>query len=58
MLPKKDPYILYGVINTKLRDYYKSLDELCDDLEEDREELEQMLEAVGFSYYEELNQFE
>ena len=57
MLPK-DPYILYGVVNTKLRDFYKSLDELCDDLQVDRQELEQKLEAAGFTYYEELNQFE
>ncbi|HJB69908.1 MAG TPA: DUF4250 domain-containing protein, partial [Candidatus Flavonifractor avistercoris] len=31
MLPK-DPVILLSVINTKLRDFYPSLDALCDDL--------------------------
>ena len=34
MLPK-DPVILLSVINTKLRDFYPSLDALCDDLQVD-----------------------
>ena len=29
----KDPMILFSFINTKLRDKYTSLDELCDDLD-------------------------
>ena len=28
----KDPMMLFSVINMKLRDNYSSLDELCDDL--------------------------
>ena len=28
----KDPFILFSVINTKLRDFYPSLDALCADL--------------------------
>ena len=27
----KDPILLLSVVNTKLRDYYPSLDALCDD---------------------------
>lgn len=56
MLPK-DPFMLLSVINTKLRDYYTSLDSLCDDLGESREELEKTLFAAGFTYDEKLNQF-
>ena len=56
MLPK-DPFILFSVINTKLRDYYQSLDVLCDDLGEDRAEIEKMLSAAGFEYDEKTNQF-
>ena len=33
MLPK-EPNMLLSVINTKLRDFYDSLDSLCDDLDE------------------------
>lgn len=53
----QDPMILFSVINTKLRDYYSSLDALCEDLDVSREELEKKLAAVGFEYNPELNKF-
>ncbi|MBO5353548.1 MAG: DUF4250 domain-containing protein [Lachnospiraceae bacterium] len=53
----KDPVMLYSFINLKLRDFYSSLDALCDDLDVDRTELEQKLGAAGFSYEEENNRF-
>ena len=56
MLPN-DPMILLSVVNTKLRDEYDSLDSLCEDLDEDREELEKKLAAAGFCYDEKTNQF-
>ena len=56
MLPK-DPMILLSVVNTKLRDEYDSLDQLCADLDEDREALEKKLAAAGYRYSEEFNQF-
>ena len=56
MLPK-DPMILLSVVNTKLRDEYDSLDQLCADLDEARSELEKKLAAAGFCYSEEFNQF-
>ena len=28
----KDPIMLYSVINTKLRDFYSSLEALCEDM--------------------------
>ena len=53
----KDPAMLMSWTNLKLRDYYKSLDELCDDLEIDRKELEKTLESAGFTYNEAQNKF-
>lgn len=56
MLPG-DPFILLSVVNTKLRDYYPSLEALCADLGEDKESLEKTLKSAGFGYDEKLNQF-
>lgn len=56
MLPK-DPMILLSWVNTRLRDEYESLDALCEDLDEDREALEQTLEAAGFAYDAAQNRF-
>ena len=49
MIPQ-DPMILFSYINTKLRDEYPSLDQLCDDLDLSREELEDKLLQAGFRY--------
>lgn len=49
MLPQ-DPAILLSYINTKLRDDYASLDELCDDLDADQEEIVNKLSAIGYRY--------
>ena len=35
----KDPMMLFSVINMKLRDNYSSLDELCDDLNVEKEDI-------------------
>ena len=53
----KDPMILFSFVNTKLRDDYSSLDELCDDMDVDQKELIRKLEEVGFEYSLELNKF-
>ena len=53
----KDPLLLMSVVNTKLRDFYPSLDALCDDLNEDRAMLEQALATVGYTYDPTRNQF-
>ena len=42
LLPK-DPMILLSYTNTKLRDDYATLDEMCDDLGIDRTEIEKPL---------------
>lgn len=56
MLPK-DPFILLSMINMKLRDSYSSLDALCDDMDEDKNEIISILSSAGFEYNEELNSF-
>ena len=56
MFPQ-DPIILLSYVNTKLRDEYPSLDELCDDLDADREELVRKLEGVNYTYSPKRNQF-
>lgn len=53
----KDPAMLLSWTNMKLRDYYKSLDELCEDLEIDRNKLENRLNQAGFEYNSDLNKF-
>lgn len=53
----KDPMILFSVINMKLRDFYSSLDALCDDMDEDKDEIIALLGSVGFEYDEENNKF-
>ncbi|WP_066873965.1 DUF4250 domain-containing protein [Clostridium mediterraneense] len=52
-----DPFMLLSIINLKLRDFYSSLNELCEDLNINKEELKEILEKNGFEYIESLNQF-
>jgi hypothetical protein len=52
-----DPMMLMSFINMKLRDFYPSLDALCEDLEISREELEERLGKAGFEYSEENKRF-
>lgn len=56
MLPK-DNAILLSLMNTKLRDTYKSLADMCDDLEYNKEEIETRLSSIGYTYNLELNKF-
>ena len=53
----KDPFMLLSVINMKLRDFYPSLDALCEDLGESREEMIETLGSAGFEYDEKNNRF-
>lgn len=52
-----DPVMLMSMINMKLRDYYSSLDALCDDLNIDKKTLCDKLKTAGFEYNEEQNKF-
>ncbi len=53
----EDAFILMSVVNTKLRDYYPSLEALCDDLGEDRDKIVEKLANYGFTYDETQNRF-
>lgn len=53
----QDPFMLMSFINMKLRDFYSSLDLLCDDLQIDKPQLLQTLQSAGFEYNEENNKF-
>ena len=57
MFLPQDPYMLLSVINTKLRDEYANLDDLCASLDIDPAELEQKLMSAGFSYDPSLHRF-
>ena len=52
-----DPFMLLSVINMKLRDNYSSLDELCEDMDVSRAEIEEKLKSAGFEYDESSRSF-
>lgn len=52
-----DPVILLGVVNTKLRDFYASLDEMCEDMQISRKTLTEKLAAIDYEYDAGRNQF-
>lgn len=52
-----DPNMLLSFVNLKLRDYYSSLDAMCDDLDLSRAEIVEKLQGIGYSYQKERNQF-
>ena len=53
----KDPFMLMSWLNMKLRDCYTDLDNLCEDLDLDRSELEARMKDAGFEYSEENRRF-
>lgn len=56
MIPK-DPVMLLSFVNLKLRDYYKDVDELCAELDINKEELTDKLSSIDYHYDKERNQF-
>lgn len=52
-----DPIMCLSVVNTKLRDFYSDLDELCEEFDISRSEIEEKLKMVGYKYDKEKNQF-
>lgn len=56
MIPS-DPIMLLSFINLKLRDYYNSLEALCEDMDISGEEITEKLAAVNYHYDVEKNQF-
>ena len=53
----KDPLILLSMINMKQRESYSSLEALCDDMDENKDEIISTLSAAGFEYDENTNSF-
>lgn len=53
----KDPVMLLSFINMKLRDFYPSLDALCEDLDVEKTAVCEKLAAIQYQYDPERNQF-
>ena len=53
----KDPAMLLSYVNLKLRDFYESLDALCDDMDLDKAEIVDKLAGIDYHYDGERNQF-
>lgn len=56
MIPK-DPVILLSFANMKLRDFYKDLETMCEELEISQAELQEKLAGIDYHYDREKNQF-
>ena len=56
MIPK-DPVMLLSFVNLKLRDFYSSLEALCDDLDADRNEIVEKLASIDYHYDAKQNKF-
>ena len=52
-----DPMMLLSFLNMKLRDFYSNLDELCNDLDLDKDEIVKKMAEAGFEYNESQNRF-
>ena len=56
MIPK-DPVMLLSYVNTQLRDFYSSLDALCEDKGIRKEELVEKMKSIEYVYEVDRNQF-
>ena len=56
MIPK-DPVMLLSFLNMKLRDYYKDLDALCEDLDLEKADVVEKMASIQATYHETNNQF-
>lgn len=52
-----EPMMLLSFVNLKLRDFYSSLDDMCKDMDLDKEEIEAKLAAIDYEYNAEMNKF-
>ena len=48
----QDPVMLMSFVNQKLRDSYPSLEEMCEDMDIDKNELLNRLKSGGYEYNE------
>ena len=53
----KEPNVLLSFINMKLRDFYPSIDYLCEDLDYSKDEIDAILNSNGFFYNAIINQY-
>ena len=56
MIPK-DPVMLLSYVNTQLRDFYSSLDAICEDKGIEKEELVEKMKSIEYVYEVDRNQF-
>ena len=56
MIPK-DPVMLLSYVNTQRRDFYSSLDALCEDKGIEKEELVEKMKSIEYVYEVDRNQF-
>ena len=52
-----DPNMLLCIVNTKLRDKYRSLEDLCEYEDMDKERVVEVLKSIGYIYNEQRNAF-
>ena len=51
------PMLCLSVVNTRLRDHYANLEDLCEDLAVDKDTLITKLGTIDYVYDESINQF-
>ena len=57
MILPADDFILLSLVNTKLRDVYSSLEDLCGEEDIPQEEISSRLSVIGYFYSADLNAF-
>lgn len=56
MIPN-DPVVLLSFVNLKLRDYYSSLEAMCEDMDIDQAQIVEKLAGIDYRYDASLNKF-
>ena len=56
MIPN-DPVMLLSFVNLKLRDYYSSLEAMCEDMDIDQAQIVKKLAGIDYHYDAGLNKF-
>lgn len=52
-----DPYMLFSIVNMKLRDENLTLNEFCEEYDVDKSSIVNALQDIGFTYDENLRRF-
>lgn len=53
----KDPAMLLSYINTQLRDFYPSMEELCKAMDVEKSEIDEKLAMIDYEYDPESNRY-